>query len=233
MKQECIFVLGMHRSGTSALIGSIEEFGYLLGDVNISAKFNKKGNRESLIVNRLNDNILKENKATWYNPVVCDVWTPFQLTIRDYYIKNHYSIEKWALKDPRFLFTFDFWTNALSRFKCVGIFRHPLLVAESLLSRNNIDLKSGLNLWYSYNERLLKLQDLIGFDIIEFDYNFLEKTESLRTKYTSASQSTIKFYDQSLHNIQVKSRVSLPVKFDYLYQKLKCCSVDKLNIENW
>jgi len=42
-----ILILGMHRSGTSCLAGCLEEAGLYLGDVNLKAGFNKKGNREN------------------------------------------------------------------------------------------------------------------------------------------------------------------------------------------
>ena len=41
-----VLVLGMHRSGTSCLAGSLQQAGLELGDVFTSNPFNKKGNRE-------------------------------------------------------------------------------------------------------------------------------------------------------------------------------------------
>lgn len=42
-----VLILGMHRSGTSCLAGSLQEAGLYLGEVNTAAPHNAKGNRES------------------------------------------------------------------------------------------------------------------------------------------------------------------------------------------
>ena len=50
----CVIVLGMHRSGTSLLTGSLEAAGLHLGEVNNAARYNPKGNKENeSIRNRL------------------------------------------------------------------------------------------------------------------------------------------------------------------------------------
>ena len=47
-KSSPIAILGMHRSGTSCLAGSLQEAGIYLGDVVTSAAHNQKGNRENV-----------------------------------------------------------------------------------------------------------------------------------------------------------------------------------------
>ena len=41
-----VVILGMHRSGTSCLTGSLQDKGLYLGQVSQRGTFNKKGNRE-------------------------------------------------------------------------------------------------------------------------------------------------------------------------------------------
>ena len=45
-------LLGMHRSGTSWLAGSLQERGLPFGDVNESARYNAKGTRENEALHR-------------------------------------------------------------------------------------------------------------------------------------------------------------------------------------
>ena len=54
-----ICVLGMHRSGTSCLAGSLEQQGLFLGEVNTAAPFNRRGNRERFDVMNLQGDILE------------------------------------------------------------------------------------------------------------------------------------------------------------------------------
>ena len=58
-------VLGMHRSGTSWLAGSLEERGLALGEVNESAKYNAKGNRENSELQSLHAAVLRDSGGTW------------------------------------------------------------------------------------------------------------------------------------------------------------------------
>ena len=54
-----VVVLGMHRSGTSCLAGSLEQQGLFLGEVNTSAPWNRRGNRERFDVMNLQGDILE------------------------------------------------------------------------------------------------------------------------------------------------------------------------------
>jgi hypothetical protein len=56
-----ISVLGMHRSGTSSLVGSLEEAGVFLGNVQRVNPNNPKGNLEHLKIMKLHDDLLAEN----------------------------------------------------------------------------------------------------------------------------------------------------------------------------
>ena len=64
----CVIVLGMHRSGTSLLTGSLEAAGLYLGEVNNEAPFNRKGNKENESIRELNDALLERNDAAWNRP---------------------------------------------------------------------------------------------------------------------------------------------------------------------
>ncbi len=55
--------------------------------------------------------------------------------------------------------------------ECVAIFRHPQEVAQSLKIRDGISLDEGINLWKTYNRRLLDWHSQLNFPIIEFNHN--------------------------------------------------------------
>src|SRR5690349_2140036 len=76
--QRVICVLGMHRSGTSCLAGSLEQQGLFLGDVNTSAPWNKRGNRERFDVMNLQEDVLKGSGGSWEQPPSAVEWSPEQ-----------------------------------------------------------------------------------------------------------------------------------------------------------
>lgn len=63
-----IMILGMHRSGTSCLAGSLQSAGLCLGSVSISNTYNPKGNRENSLIMLLNDELLNYNNSNWCSP---------------------------------------------------------------------------------------------------------------------------------------------------------------------
>ncbi len=65
-----IAILGMHRSGTSCLAGSLQQAGLYLGEVVEQAPHKKRGNRESLVIRSLNDRLLEENGGAWDSPPI-------------------------------------------------------------------------------------------------------------------------------------------------------------------
>ena len=177
-------VLGMHRSGTSALAGSLELAGVHLGDTFAPAFDNPKGNRESTRVLALHDDLLHRGGARWDRPEGNLPWEPIHRALRDAIIDCNREASIWGFKDPRTLFVLGGWLRALPRLEPVGIFRHPLLVAESLRRRNDFPLERGLELWLTYN-RVLRWhhERLHGFPLVEFDIDpvrFTARLDGLR-----------------------------------------------------
>ncbi len=58
----------MHRSGTSAVAGTIQDHGVKLGPVSEQARFNARGNREIRELNQLHNAILKRSGGSWWDP---------------------------------------------------------------------------------------------------------------------------------------------------------------------
>ena len=201
MNNRTIIILGMHRSGTSALAGSLEQAGVYLGDVNRSSPDNVKGNRESLRIMTLQEDILQRNGGSWDKPVNAAQWQRIHFAMRDCVIECHETRPVWGFKDPRTLLVLQGWLKALPNAELVGIFRHPFLVAESLYVRNKITHENGLNLWLEYN-RILHwyLNRHNCFSLIEFCHEnnkFQVQIEKLVTSLGLAENS-LSFFDSTL-----------------------------------
>ncbi len=166
-----ICVLGMHRSGTSCLAGTLEQAGVFLGEVATYSKFNLKGNRESDVFRGLNGRVLADNGAEWNRPPAQPpVWSDQRRVELDGIIQGYAGRAVWGFKDPRTTLTLEGWLDALPRLECVGTVRHPLAVARSLKARpRGPELAEGVRLWTAYNARLWKWYCRIGFPIVSFD----------------------------------------------------------------
>ncbi|MDB5661603.1 MAG: hypothetical protein JWS10_4218 [Cypionkella sp.] len=158
----CLLVLGMHRSGTSALAGTLGLAGCdqpkttMVADVG-----NPKGYFESRQVYELHKDIMSGIGATW------DDWLPLNdawvasSKAEDFceraveILRQEYGSSRlFVLKDPRICRLVPFWRKALSSFgattKFVHIHRHPFEVADSLKARNDLHPSFGKLLWLRY-----------------------------------------------------------------------------------
>ena len=167
-----VCVVGMHRSGTSYLAGSLQEAGLYAGDVSRGDPYNRRGNREHAAIRALNDDVLQASGADWSRPPERVVWDEQHEWRRDRLISEFgASAPHWTFKDPRTLLVLSFWRAARSEIVFVGIFRHPVLVARSLGARGAMSLspEQGLRLWIVHNRRLLDLLRREPFPLLCFD----------------------------------------------------------------
>jgi len=224
-----VMILGMHRSGTSSLTGSLQQSGLYLGDVYTENPFNRKGNRENDRIMRLNDAVLAFSSSDWRTPPVTVKWNESHLQERDDIIRefNANSEKLWGFKDPRVLFTFPFWKGGLTNIQLVGTVRHPVSVAQSLQFRNQIPIKDGLQLWYAYNSKLLELLNEYDFPLISFDVpaqQYLASIEfvagHLRLTATQRQGETT-FFEERLRTHLEHSEIAVPEHVMSLYDDLK------------
>ncbi len=155
------FVLGMHRSGTSALSGTLNLLGLEFGsDLMKATKGNPKGHFENMFVYRLNEKILKENNFSW-DSYYFD-FNKIESNKKKQYIKEAQKIielefanaKKFVIKDPRICLLFPIWQEACVELainiKIILPYRNPLEVAKSLQSRNNFSIQKGYLLWLKH-----------------------------------------------------------------------------------
>lgn len=161
-------VLGMHRSGTSCLTGSLQRAGLVLGRHHTWNRHNPKGNRENQDVVELHEAVLAANDGAWDRPPAQVVWSDEHLARARDLLAAHADNPNWGFKDPRALLVLDGWRQLVT-LRYVGIFRHPVSVVESLAGRGGFPRERALELWCAYNERLLAVHDETPFPVLSFD----------------------------------------------------------------
>jgi hypothetical protein len=173
MPQARIFaVMGMHRSGTSWLAGSLEERGLALGEVNESAKYNAKGNRENSELQSLHAAVLRDSGGTWRDIPKRVTWSPERADQLRLFIKRMSERhDMWGFKDPRTLIVLDEWLRQVPDLAFVGIYRHPEAVVSSLANRDfaPVERRQAVKLWCAYNSRLVDLHRRSPFTLLRFD----------------------------------------------------------------
>ncbi len=219
-----ICVLGMHRSGTSCLIGSLQAAGLNLGKYHSWNRFNQKGNRENQDIVDFHDRLLADNAASWDKP-------PRRIKPGPAHIKQARAIAasfppkvRWGFKDPRALLALDVWKRAIPRLQFIGIFRHPLAVAASLNRRSAGGMPDQLafNLWYHYNKRLHDEFQRQAFPLLCFDWEEELFHERLNQMLVGLGFETLdadqRFYSSDLRNFDSRETDTLPWKIKRLYR---------------
>jgi hypothetical protein len=165
-----VAIVGMHRSGTSCLAGTLERIGLRLGPVYEWSPHNPKGNRENADIMRLSDAVLEASGGSWDRPPARIAWTRAHIEERDRILDRHTASEEpWGFKDPRTVLMLPFWREAVGDLRLVGTFRHPVAVARSLAARNSMPQPQAFDLWMHYNAMLLDHHRIHRFSLISFD----------------------------------------------------------------
>lgn len=153
-------VLGMHRSGTSALTSLLDRMGFYAGpDESLmpADDHNARGYWELGELQAFNERLLSALGASWMDVLDLDprrlnetARVRFQGRAR-LFINHLDSYGPWVIKDPRLCLLLPIWLEVLDRPVCILIHRHPLAVARSLSRRNGLPTLVGIALWERYN----------------------------------------------------------------------------------
>ncbi|MFM7677854.1 MAG: sulfotransferase family protein [Roseiflexaceae bacterium] len=156
-------VLGMHRSGTSAVTRALNLMGVTLpGELMHNTQHNTSGHWEALDAVRIHDALFAANDYTWDDPLL-----PFDICTRNQhaataaqhdiasFVGTHVPVDCIsAIKDPRICHTLPLWLHALSEAHittcAIIMVRNPLEVAASLTARDCMPQHIGLQLWLRY-----------------------------------------------------------------------------------
>jgi hypothetical protein len=223
-----ITVLGMHRSGTSSLVGSLEEAGLPLGDVrSVGGDSNQKGHREPGELIKLHDDVLITSGGAWHLPPASVAWTPKQQKRRDEFMVTRAGMPLWGWKEPRTLLVIDGWLEVLPELGMVGTFRHPAVVARSLQRRHgNQTPAMWLDVWLAYNASLLRLAEDRAVPLIDFDLPAEQYQSRLRAIIDEldlqAPGPESEFFEASLRTSQQQAPPDLPIpaEVERVYERL-------------
>jgi len=236
-----LIILGMHRSGTSCLAGSLQQAGLVLGDVHTANPHNRKGNREHPELMALHEELLQASGGSWHQPPAQVHWTPEFSARRAAFCKRFSGVELWGFKDPRALLALDGWLQACPGARMVGSIRHPLAVADSLYRRDPhlCAREDYLALWAAYNRRLLAYWQRYRFPIVDFDLDDAAYQASLERTLTRLGlrqgwwqrlrrggpaalwRNDGLFFDPALRSQRRQGSDGLPAEIAELYRQLK------------
>jgi hypothetical protein len=159
-------VLGMHRSGTSALMGVLDRLGLYAGtDEELwgGDAYNPLGYWEHRAVYALHEELLAARGRSWKDLLGFDLAAIPREELQPFASRAAALAERfgrtgpWAIKDPRLCFLLPLWLPLLDNPVCVLIYRDPLAVARSLHHRDHLPLAVGLALWEQHNLAMLSV----------------------------------------------------------------------------
>jgi hypothetical protein len=187
-RAKSICILGMHRSGTSAVTRSINLLGAYLGrdeDI-IPANFdNPEGFWENSKIVNLHDRILESLNAAWdSNTALPDYWWEkpeisfYKESLKELIIEEFGEYSLWVWKDPRTCLLLPLWKSVFEQLNIeldiVFVIRNPLEVSKSLEYRNGYEEHIGLAMWTYYTLSALQHCEGTQITFIHFD-RFLEQ----------------------------------------------------------
>jgi hypothetical protein len=173
-----VFILGMHRSGTSAVARMVNLLGVPLcveSDLMLGYGDNPLGHWESESLATLNEQLLHLAHAAWDCPPAAEepwlgdaLWSE-TLRARAAFEAVH-PTSQWAWKDPRLCILLPFWRRALpGPHSAILIVRHPVEIAASLAQRDRLAPTHVLAMWERYVR--LALIGCNGMPVLVIDYD--------------------------------------------------------------
>jgi hypothetical protein len=157
--RQALLVLGMHRSGTSALAGALGKLGAALpAHLMPAAAENPRGFAEALPVANLNDAILRAAGSRWddwraFDPkaLSAEEQARFGARLDAVLWREFADAPLLVLKDPRICRMLVLWLPAMARLAVAPLavlcLRHPFEVQRSLATRNRFPPEKSLLLW--------------------------------------------------------------------------------------
>ncbi|MET3698890.1 hypothetical protein SAMN05877753_110126 [Bacillus oleivorans] len=213
--QKVVCVLGMHRSGTSAITRALNIMGINLGE---SDKLmepgydNPTGYWENTEIVDIHDSILELFSRTWDSPEPlpdnwwhCDEIIPLRDRLSEIVQTNLSNNELWMWKDPRTSLLIPVWLQIFKNLRITPLFviciRNPLDVYFSLEKRNQLSKEISLKLWNLYTLSSLYWTHNKKRTIVHYDSLFYDIEGTLRK---ISNELTIPFpqnTDQMFRNI--------------------------------
>ena len=172
-----VLVVGMHRSGTSAVTGALGAVGFDLVHLDDRMDWPESNPEhwESLSLGLHNEDLLTRMDGAWDAPP--DIYTGWERSPEILSAPDPTALLSAAypgagpnvFKDPRLCLLLPYWRDVLpAPIAAVLVWRSPMAVARSLKKRDSLPLADGIALWERYNRRAVA--DLNGVDTYVLDY---------------------------------------------------------------
>lgn len=192
-QKRVIFVLGMHRSGTSLTTGILNALGVSLGDELIPPDENNRlGYFESPTVGRIHDHLLRALGSAWYasttvKPLPNQWWRlpavqPFKQQLRDLVLHQlGVSGGVWAFKDPRTCRLLPLWHDIIAEIGASSsymlVVRSPQEVARSLQARDGLSPLRSEMLWLEHTAEAILCAPASLETVVDYDRWFTDARE--------------------------------------------------------
>lgn len=193
-----VMVVGMHRSGTSAVTRLVNLLGVPLGreDDIYSAQDNPSGHWESRQLCALNDVVLKVfGGFDMAMPPMPPSWLRSRRAehlrgVMRATFDDVYRSERWLWKDPRVCLTLPLWREVLDDFCVVFVVRDAEPVARSLHRREKgYPFSYCYALWDDYNRRAVN--SLSGLPVVTVDFDLMMKEPLNQVKLLAEGLSSV------------------------------------------
>jgi GT2 family glycosyltransferase len=157
-----LVVLGMHRSGTSALTGMLHHLGVALGDrLMVATPDNPRGYWEHLDVMRVDERLMAALGWTWDDirplPSGFENGEPSRAAMQELtaiLLRDFAGATLWGFKDPRLCRLLPLWTALFTAERVEPRYllalRHPLDVIASLQARDGMSAERAALLWLGH-----------------------------------------------------------------------------------
>ncbi len=154
-----IYVVGMHRSGTSALAGLVSAL-CRLPSVRLAVPGSPQGQWERPELRPAIDLLLAWNRSTWDHPPpeTTTLRAPRPLRAYGDRVLTRHARTPFLWKDPRLCLTIDHWlgrSRLEGEARVILVHREPSAVADSLRRREGWTVERGLALWERTNRNAL------------------------------------------------------------------------------
>ena len=158
--RKVILILGPHRSGTSALAGTLSQAGLRFSsDLLPPSEFNEKGYYEDSEIVDLNEKLLLKMGGNWHSPlpILKSQSQPSKyLEKAEQLLSDRLEEENHiCFKDPRFSILFPFWQRVIREMSEVELLpiinlRKPDYTINSLIKRNNFSKEKSAFITSAY-----------------------------------------------------------------------------------
>ena len=183
-RKRIVVVLGMHRSGTSAITRALQVLGIDLGARLLAAEAgnNEKGFWEDIDVTAFNVDLLAALGHDWHTltpiqPAELQTEAVESLKLRAAQLLRGKLVDAdwFGLKDPRISRLLPFWLDVFEHLQLdisyVIACRNPMNVARSLEKRNDFALEKSYLLWYEH--MLLSMRYTTNARRVFVDYDLI------------------------------------------------------------